>query len=168
MKITYRCQGGADRSTVLEAIDADTILVDGTAWRVPTDQLVTDAQGPIQSGYRDPDGALHLVVHGTYCKADAAIWETPPYRGTWEEEWVPVKIALIWPTIITTGKTQSDLDAQGVADNITALKAELAALDMIIPRSTEDLYVATGMTPYPRVAETIEQKKDLRNKINKL
>ena len=169
MKITYRATGDASVSTKLEVIDADTILVDGTVYQVPVDQVSTDAQGPIQSGYRDPDGTLHLVIHGVYCNADRSIWETPPYRGTFEETWSEYDNPDHGvPVIITTGKTQSDLDAQAKIDQVNSLKSDLASLDSVISRSTEDLYLATGSTPFPSVQTTIDKKNDLRKSIKQL
>jgi len=169
MKITFRAQGGATQSTVLEVIDDNTILVGGTAYQVPSDQLVTDAQGPIQSGYRDPDGTLHLVVYGVYCPSDAAIWETPPYRGTAEEDWMPTGASITGlPLILTTGKTQDDLNAQTKSNTIATLKTQLSALDSIIPRSLEDLYTATNQTPYPTVQTTIDTKNNIRTQLKAL
>lgn len=50
--------------------------------------------------------------------------------------------------------------------NIPVKKAgiirELEELDVIINRATEDLYKATGTTPYANVQETISKKEELR------
>ena len=45
---------------------------------------------------------------------------------------------------------------------------ELAELDTIINRATEDLYVATGTTPYASVEEVIAKKEELRKELAEL
>lgn len=51
---------------------------------------------------------------------------------------------------------------------IINLKHELELLDVKIPRSTEDLYVALNIKPHNNVEIIINQKKELRAKLNDL
>lgn len=52
--------------------------------------------------------------------------------------------------------SQSDIEAQ-------MLKAELAGLDIVIPRCVEDLYTSTKTNPYsPRVSDAIDRKNAIR------
>lgn len=49
-----------------------------------------------------------------------------------------------------------------------AIIRELAELDAIINRATEDLYIATGTTPYTSVEEVIAKKEALRAELVEL
>lgn len=42
------------------------------------------------------------------------------------------------------------------------IKADLEALDAVVPRSVEDLYAATGKNPHKRVSDAISRKDELR------
>ena len=76
----------------------------------------------------------------------------------------------IWSrsVIAPTGQTAAQVTAAQVAAQIADLKGQLAALDVTIPRALEDLYTATGQTPYPTVAAVIAQKAELRAQIKAL
>ena len=49
-----------------------------------------------------------------------------------------------------------------------AIIKELEELDVIINRATEDLYIATGATPYVSVEEVIAKKTELRAELAEL
>ena len=88
MKLKFSPQGGYPESTQIEVISENSLIIDGELFEIPEDLIELDPIGPILSGFRDVDG-LHLTILFKYCDADKAIWETPPYRGPEEEEWLP-------------------------------------------------------------------------------
>lgn len=45
---------------------------------------------------------------------------------------------------------------------LARIKAELEALDAVVPRPVEDLYAATGKNPHKRVSDAIARKDELR------
>lgn len=61
-------------------------------------------------------------------------------------------------------KTQEELDEERIAQ----IHKELEELDGIISRGLEDLYEMTHNTPYPRLQEAIDTKKDLREELEQL
>lgn len=62
----------------------------------------------------------------------------------------------------------SDAPEPTSEEKIAAIKVQLASLDVIIPRALEDLYNATGQTPYASVQVVIDQKIELRKQIDNL
>jgi len=49
-----------------------------------------------------------------------------------------------------------------------AILARLAELDAVITRSLEDLYIATGKTPYETVQTAVDEKVKLREKLREV
>jgi hypothetical protein len=170
MIIKLSPQGGHEATTQLAVVDDNSLIIDGTHYQLPVALITLDPTGPILSGTRQADG-WHLTVLYHYADADRDEWETPhpetgKYRGEDHEAWEATgKDTTGLPIVVLTGKTQADLDAQAKAASIAVLKAELASLDLIIPRSTEDLYAAMGATPYPAVQAAIDKKTALRTQI---
>ena len=160
---------GAQASDAIDAIDENTIVINGVAYQADPSLVTVDPSGPILGGARDAaTGLLTLKVHYQYASADAAVWETPPYRGTTPEEWTPSGNPMPETVVQLTGQTAAQVTAAQVAAQIADLKGQLAALDVTIPRALEDLYTATGQTPYPTVAAVIAQKAELRAQIKAL
>ena len=54
------------------------------------------------------------------------------------------------------------------AEREKAIKIRLATLDETINRPTEDLYELTNTTPYETVQKVIEEKKELREELQKI
>lgn len=53
-------------------------------------------------------------------------------------------------------------------ERIAQIHEELEELDKVISRGLEDLYEMTHNTPYPRLQEAIDTKKDLREELEQL
>ncbi len=61
-------------------------------------------------------------------------------------------------------KTQEELNEERKDE----IKAELENFDRTINRATEDLYTLANVTPYEKVADVIQKKKELRTELQSL
>ena len=156
---------GAQASDTIDVIDENIIVINGVAYQADPSLVTVDPSGPILGGARDAGtGLLTLTVHYQYASADAAVWETPPYRGTTPEEWTPSGNAMPETVIQLTGKTAAQVTAAKLAAQIAELKGQLAALDTVIQRWGEDFLA----TQPDYVQATIAQKAELRVQIKAL
>lgn len=84
--------GGLPESMTIEAIDDNTLLINGEDYTFPPEVHEFDPCGPILSARRDDAGDLWVTVHVLYSDAHRTAWETPDadgkYRGQDWETWV--------------------------------------------------------------------------------
>jgi hypothetical protein len=72
--------------------------------------------------------------------------------------------AYTWDGKELVERTPEDIDIIALPrEEVQQAKARLAQLDTVIPRALEDLYKATGKTPYTTVQAVIDEKNKLRN-----
>lgn len=85
-------------------------------------------------------------------KPDVVFYTNDSVSGcNWTMRGIPVTIGFASDELLSV-----DLRA------IASIDEQLAALDVIIPRSSEDLYATANITPYVTVQEAIVQKQILR------
>ena len=90
--------------------------------------------------------------------------ETPPPAvkanqfARWDGKWIVEDIPEPPKSEEPPKLTEAELE------RITTL-SRLADLDRVIPRSVEDIYAATMVTPYPSVQAAIDEKIMLRSKL---
>ena len=69
--------------------------------------------------------------------------------------------------MIYKGKTQTDIDADNKVAHIADIKAQLAALDSVVPRIVEDMIpFIKGFTPYKNKQDVLDKKVQLRGSLN--
>ena len=66
--------------------------------------------------------------------------------------------------VVEIPKTQEEKNA----DRVYEIKMKLNDLDETINRATEDLYELTNIIPYETVQKVIEEKKELREELQKI
>jgi hypothetical protein len=100
---------------------------------------------------------------GVYLMPAGCIEHAPPpvkagKFARWDEGWIVEDIPEPPKPEEPPKLTEAELE------QITTL-SRLAELDRVIPRSVEDLYAATLVTPYPNVQAVIDEKIHLRGKL---
>jgi len=91
MKLKLCPTGGSPESMTIEAIDKNTLRINGEDHVFPADVYEFDPFGPVLAAWHDEAGELFVTVQVFYSEDRRAVWEIPDatgrYRGQDWETW---------------------------------------------------------------------------------